>query len=103
MAEKIESEDDFKKNVLESKVPVLVDFFAEWCGPCRIVSPTIDELSKNSDDKYKVFKVDVDKLPNLAVNYKINAIPTFLIFKEGVLAHTLHGIQEESVFKSLLV
>lgn len=82
MAEKI-NESNFDTEVLESKVPVLVDFFATWCGPCRMMAPVIDEISSEADGKYKVYKVDIDECENLARKFKIRGVPTFLIFDQG--------------------
>ncbi|KAH9616840.1 hypothetical protein KSS87_022381 [Heliosperma pusillum] len=69
--------------VLESTIPVLVDFWAPWCGPCKIISPTIDELAKVYGGKIAVFKLNTDESPNVATQYNIRSIPTFLFFKNG--------------------
>lgn len=73
----------FDKEVFESDIPVLVDFFANWCGPCKMMSPLIDELSEELKGKAKVFKVDVDKEDSLASKFGIMSIPTFMIVKHG--------------------
>lgn len=82
MAEKV-NETNFNAEVLESKLPVLVDFFATWCGPCRMMAPIIDEIAEEADGRYKVYKVDVDECPNLARDFKIRGVPTFVVFDQG--------------------
>jgi thioredoxin 1 len=73
----------FKQEVLHSDLPVLVDFWAPWCGPCRLVSPTVEEMAEQYDGKVKVVKLDTDENPNVALEYGIRSIPTLMIFKEG--------------------
>jgi len=77
------TEDNFESEVLESSVPVVVDFWAEWCGPCRALSPIIEQLADAVDGKAKVGKVNVDNAQSVAMNYGISAIPTVIIFKNG--------------------
>lgn len=77
------SESDFEELVLKNGKPVLVDFSASWCGPCRILSPILDELSKELEGKTDIFKVDIDKCTDLAVKYGINSIPCMILFAEG--------------------
>jgi thioredoxin 1 len=74
---------NFEELVINSKVPVLVDFWAEWCGPCRMVGPVVDELAKEYDGKAVVGKVDVDNNPKIATEYGIMSIPALLFFKNG--------------------
>jgi len=81
----------FKKDVLESKVPVLVDFWAEWCGPCRMVAPVLDELAKEYDGKIKVTKVNVDENQQVSMDFHIRSIPTLLFFKDGQMVKQLIG------------
>ncbi len=76
-------EKDFKSTVLESQKPVLVDFWAIWCGPCRMVAPIIDELSVEYKDKMEFTKVNVDESPMIASTYSVMSIPTIIVFKEG--------------------
>ena len=70
-------------NVLKSETPVLVDFWAEWCGPCRMVGPAVEQLSKTMDGKIKVAKLNVDENQEIAMKYGIKSIPSLLLFKEG--------------------
>ncbi|MGC1307474.1 MAG: thioredoxin [Phormidesmis sp.] len=73
----------FKQEVLENEAPVLVDFWAPWCGPCRMVAPVVDEISEQYDGKVKVVKVNTDENPSVASQYGIRSIPTLMIFKGG--------------------
>jgi thioredoxin 1 len=90
---------NFIKDVLESDVPVLVDFYGAWCSPCRLMNPTLDAIVAAG---YKVVKVDVDENPTVAQAYNVSAVPTFKIFREGVVIHTLVGIQKQEALTRLL-
>ena len=92
----------FKQDVLDSAVPVLVDFWAPWCGPCRIAGPIIDQVSIKAIGKAKVYKVNVDNSPNTASQFGITAIPTVVVFKGGKVDKTLVGLQQEHVYLSAL-
>ncbi len=83
MAATAVTDTSFKEEVIESDVPVLVDFWAPWCGPCRMVSPVVDEISEEYDGQVKVVKVNTDENPNVASQYGIRSIPTLMIFKDG--------------------
>ena len=83
MAEIIITEENFENEVLNSDKPVLVDFWAQWCGPCRMLGPIIEEIANDYEGKVKVGKVNVDEQPNLASKYGIASIPTVIVFKNG--------------------
>lgn len=80
------SDKTFDQEVLKSKEPVLVDFFAEWCGPCKAMAPALDQVATEMKGKVKVVKLDVDQNPNVTMKYGIRAMPTLMIFKNGEVA-----------------
>jgi len=85
------TDDTFQNEVLESPIPVLVDFWAIWCGPCRLIAPVIEELAKEYDGKMKFAKLDVDVNQKTAMEYGIRSIPTLLIFKNGKVVSSIIG------------
>ncbi|MDF2884479.1 MAG: thioredoxin [Clostridiaceae bacterium] len=91
---------EFKDEVLNSNDVVLIDFFAEWCGPCKMLAPIVEELSKEMAGKAKVFKVDVDKSGDIAQKYGIMGVPTVIIFKNGTAVDKMVGFQPKEVLKS---
>ena len=96
------TDSNFDQEVLKSPVPVLVDFWAEWCGPCKMVAPILDELATEYDRRIKIGKVDIDQYQGLAAQYGIRAIPTLLIFSGGEVSDQIVGLRSKSDFKSKL-
>ncbi|NLO91805.1 MAG: thioredoxin [Elusimicrobia bacterium] len=92
----------FEAEVLKSAVPVMVDFWAPWCGPCRMTSPLVEELAKEYEGKAKICKVNTDENPVSSSTYKITAIPSILFFKNGKIAAQLVGLQPKSEFNKNL-
>ncbi len=87
------SDRDFETEVLQSAEPVLVDFWAPWCGPCRMVAPLVEELAKENAGTLKVTKINIDDSPDTAAAYGISSIPTLMIFKGGEIAERFVGVQ----------
>jgi thioredoxin 1 len=88
----------FQRDVLEAEVPVLVDFWAPWCGPCRALGPVIDTLGEKTDGKVKIFKLNVDENPLIAGKYGISGIPTVIVFHKGNVVQEFIGVQPEQVY-----
>ncbi|MBQ7460227.1 MAG: thioredoxin [Oscillospiraceae bacterium] len=103
MALMIKNEDMFRAEVLESKLPVLVDFFATWCGPCRMVSPIVEQIAEEKAGVVKVVKVDVDEAPSVAQQYGIMSIPTLMVFKGGEATATRVGAMPKAQIEAMLL
>lgn len=96
------NESNWDQEVLNSELPVLVDFWAPWCGPCRLIAPIVEEIAIEMEGKAKVVKVNTDENPNLAMKYGIRAIPTIMVFKNGRVVDTKVGVQPKEVLKAIL-
>ncbi|NJK41977.1 MAG: thioredoxin [Acaryochloridaceae cyanobacterium SU_2_1] len=92
----------FKEEVIDSDVPVLVDFWAPWCGPCRMVAPVVDEISEQYKGQVKVVKINTDENPNVASQYGIRSIPTLMVFKDGQRVDMVVGAVPKTTLASTL-
>jgi thioredoxin 1 len=95
-------EADFKEVVLDSKLPVLVDFWAPWCGPCRMVAPVVEEIAQQYEDKVKVVKLNTDENPQIASQYGIRSIPTLMVFKDGQKQEMVVGAVPKTTLSNTL-
>jgi len=103
MAKPVEVSDaQFETEVLKSDLPVLVDFWAPWCGPCRMVAPIVEELAQEYEGKVKFVKVNTDENMETAVRYGIRSIPTLLLFKDGQVVGSVIGFRPKSELKKLI-
>lgn len=98
----ISSKEEFKKE-LNTNIPVVVDFFATWCAPCRMQAPILHEFKEELGDKIKVLKVDVDEVESLAVEYSVSSIPTIIIFKDGEAKEKAVGLSPKSRLSDLVI
>jgi thioredoxin len=92
----------FEQDVLNSEIPVLVDFWAPWCGPCRMVAPVVDEIAEQYDGKVKVVKLNTDENPGIAGQYNIRSIPTLMIFKNGQRVEQVVGAVPKATLATTL-
>ncbi|HVR98417.1 MAG TPA: thioredoxin [Thermoanaerobaculia bacterium] len=96
------TDDNFQNEVLNSETPVLVDFWAEWCGPCRMVAPVLDQLADEMNGKVRIAKLNVDENQKVAYQYQVSSIPTFILFKGGQMADRTMGAMPKSAFQSFI-
>jgi len=97
------SEKNFDSEVLQSELPVLVDFWAEWCGPCRMVAPAVEAIANEHSGRLKVVKLNVDEAPSVAAKYQIMSIPTLMLFKGGQIVERIVGAQpKQKILEQIL-
>lgn len=96
------TDDSFEQDVLNSDQPVLVDFWATWCGPCRAIAPTIEQLAEEFEGKARIAKVDTDHNPKTAMNYNVRSIPSLIFFKDGMPVDQLIGVVPKNVLTDKL-
>ena len=96
------TDDNFQSEVLNSETPVLVDFWAEWCGPCRMVAPVLDQLADEMNGKVRIAKLNVDENQKVAYQYQVASIPTSILFKGGQMADRTMGAMPKSAFQSFI-
>ncbi len=94
--------ENFEKEVLQSRMPVLLDFWATWCGPCRMMSPVVDDIAESMNTSIKVGKVNVDECPDLAEKYGVMSIPTFIVLKDGKETGRTMGVQPREELVKLI-
>lgn len=96
------TKENFDEEVLAAKVPVLIDFWADWCGPCKMQSPIVDQVAEELGDRVKVCKVNVDEQASLALNYQIVSIPTLVFMKYGIFQEKMIGLQNKDTIVNYL-
>jgi|SRR5436309_1566592 len=96
------TDDTFETEVLKSDQPVLVDFWAEWCGPCRMVAPVLDQIAEEMNGKVRIAKLNIDDNQRIAYQFQVQSIPTFILFKDGQMADRMLGAATKSTFQGFL-
>ena len=102
MAEVVITKDNFQEEVMQSNIPVLSDFWAVWCGPCKMIAPIVEEIAQEYDGRVKVGKVDVDEENELAMQFGIESIPTLLLIKDGKTVETMVGYRPKAALSDML-
>ena len=90
------SDSNFEAEVLQSSEPVLIDFWAPWCGPCRMIAPVVEELADENAGSVRFAKINIDDSPNIAARFKVSSIPTLMLFKDGEVVDTFVGVQPKN-------
>ena len=94
------NETEFQNEVIKSDIPVVVDFFATWCGPCKLIAPVLEQLAEEFDGQAKIVKLDVDQAKEVAIQYGVKSVPTLIFFKDGEIADKVVGAQPKSELKT---
>ena len=96
------NENNFTDEVMNSNIPVMIDFYAEWCGPCRMMSPVVEEFAKDYDGKVKIGKINVDEESDLAMRFGVQSIPSFVFIKDGKIVERITGAMQKPVLRNYL-